>query len=65
MTDDNGNPSSMRWMSVACVVFAIIFGCWTIHVGRAEPGMNLVLIFLVAGFAPKTLQKFAEKMVRT
>ena len=35
------------------------------YVGQKEPGMNLVLIFLVAGFAPKTLQKFAEKMVRT
>ena len=52
-------------MSVACVAIAIIFGCWTMIMGKAEPGMNLVLIFLVAGFAPKTFQKFAEKMVKT
>ena len=64
MTDDEGNPSSMRWMSVGCVVFTIIFGCWTMYAGKTEPGLNLVLIFLVAGFAPKTFQKFAEKMVR-
>ena len=29
--------------------------------GEEEPGLNLVLVFLVAGFAPKTMQKFAEK----
>ena len=64
MTDHEGNPSSMRWMSVFCVGVAIVFGCWSMYVGKEEPGMNLVLIFLTAGFAPKTVQKFAEKMVK-
>ena len=63
MTDHEGNPSSMRWMSVGCVAVAVAFGAWTIYQGKEEPGLNLVLVFLVAGFAPKTLQKFAEKMI--
>ena len=63
MTDHEGNPSSMRWMSVGCVAFAVILGAWTMYQGEKEPGLNLVLVFLVAGFAPKTMQKFAEKMI--
>ena len=63
MTDHEGNPSSMRWMSVGCVIFAVVLGGWTMYQGKQEPGLNLALVFLVAGFAPKTLQKFAEKMV--
>ena len=63
MTDHEGNPSSMRWMSVGCVIVAVAFGCWTLYQGQEEPGLNLVLVFLVAGFAPKTAQKFAEKMI--
>lgn len=63
MTDHEGNPSSMRWMSVGCILFAVVFGCWTMYQGKEDPGMSLVLIFLVGGFAPKTLQKFAEKML--
>ena len=49
---------------MGCIAFAIIFGVWTMWVGKTEPGMNLVMIFLVAGFAPKTLQKYAEKMIK-
>lgn len=62
-TDDQGNPSSMRWMSVGCVVFSAILAAWTMYAGKTEPGLDLVLVFLVAGFAPKTVQKFAEKML--
>ena len=62
MTDHEGNPSSMRWMSVASVIVATILAGWTMWNGKTEPGVDLVLIFLVAGFAPKTFQKFAEKM---
>ena len=61
-TDDEGNPLSMRWMSVGCVIAALGFGIWAMGLNQADPGVNLVLIFLTAGLAPKTFQKFAEKM---
>ena len=42
MTDYEGNPSSMRWMSVGCVFIAVAFGCWTLYQGKEAPGLNLV-----------------------
>ena len=62
MTDDNGNPSSMRLMSMLALVvaailaFAQVFG-WGAGMDKTE----LVLYFLIAAFAPKAVQKFAEK----
>ena len=62
MTDDQGNPSSMRLMSMlaflvaAALAFVEAFG-W----GSGEGKTELVLYFLVAAFAPKAVQKFAEK----
>ena len=61
MTDDQGNPSSMRLMSLlalivaAFLVVAEVFG-W----GSGESKTELVLYFLVAAFAPKAVQKFVE-----
>ncbi len=62
MTDDQGNPSSMRWMSMGCVVVAVLIAGYAMLYGKGDPGIDLTLIFLVAGLAPKTFQKFAEKM---
>ena len=59
--DDQGNPSSMRLMSMlallvaACLAFIEALG-WGAGTGKTE----LVLYFLVAAFAPKAVQKFAE-----
>ena len=61
LTDDNGNPSSMRLMSVGCVLAAVLFGGISMYLGKSDPGVDLVLIFLGAGLAPKTFQKFAEQ----
>jgi len=61
-TDDQGNLSSMRLMSMLALVVAAglaaveIFG-WGSDEGKTE----LILYFLVAAFAPKAVQKFAEK----
>lgn len=61
-TDDQGNPSSMRLMSMTALLvatglaFVEVFG-W----GSDDSKTELVLYFLVAAFAPKAVQKFAEK----
>jgi len=60
--EDNGNPSSMRVLSFICLIVAISFGT----VGLLNPvteaiALNLTITFLTAAFAPKTIQKFAEK----
>ena len=61
MTDNEGNPSSMRLMSMVALFVAAALACveafgWGSGGGRTE----LVLYFLVAAFAPKAVQKFAE-----
>ena len=62
MTDDEGNPSSMRLMSLlALLVAAALAGVEVSGVGNPESQTELVLYFLVAAFAPKAVQKFVEK----
>lgn len=62
LTDDQGHPSSMRMMSMVALIAAIVFGLITVLLGRAndQNGLYLTALFLVAAFAPKALQKFAE-----
>ena len=62
LTNDNGQPSSMRLMSMLALIAAIALGLLTL-VGRAtdaQTGIYLTALFLIAAFAPKALQKFAE-----
>ncbi len=62
LSDDHGNPSSMRLMSMLALIvaaglaFVEVMG-WGSNGSKTE----LVLYFLVAAFAPKAVQKFAEK----
>jgi len=61
-TDDNGNVSSMRVRSfLALVVAAALAAVEVFGWGSCESKTELVLYFLVAAFAPKAVQKFAEK----
>lgn len=62
LTDDNGNPSTMRVMSwcsfVACIVVAgLIF-----FKPPTDPftGLYIFTAFLIGAFVPKALQKWAE-----
>ena len=62
MTDDEGNPSSMRLMSLlALPVVAALAGVEVSGVGNPESQTELVLYLLVAAFALKTVHKFVEK----
>ena len=62
LTDDQVHPSSMRLMSMIALIAAILFGLITlVHDGATdENGLYLTGLFLIAAFAPKALQKFAE-----
>ena len=62
LTDDNGHPSSMRLMSFVALLAAIVFGLIVLlHEGANDlNGLYLTIAFLLAAFAPKALQKFAE-----
>ena len=63
LEDNQGNPSSMRLMSVIALIASIVFGLLTILHPVASQGINglyITMAFLLAAFAPKALQKFAE-----
>ena len=60
LQDDQGNPSSMRLMSLIALFTAIGLAIAPfISVHEGDP--IHVLYFLTAAFAPKAVQKFAEK----
>ena len=61
LQDDDGNTSSMRLMSLISLLAAIGIAVLPFFVDNHQ-GDNLhVLYFLTAAFAPKTVQKFAER----
>lgn len=66
LDDHQGNPSSIRAMSVVALIAAIAFGLITIlqKVENADSadsnGLYITTAFLLAAFAPKAVQKFAE-----
>ena len=60
-TDNNGNPSSVRWMSLGALLVAMALAAIEVHgLGSGEGKNELVLYFLAAAFVPKAIQKFAE-----
>ena len=62
LSDNDGNPSSMRLMSLLALLVAAGLACVEVFGwGSEAEKTELVLYFLVAAFAPKAVQKFAEK----
>ena len=62
LDDNSGNSSSMRLMSMLALIFAACLALVEVAGwGSGESKTELVLYFLVAAFAPKAVQKFAEK----
>ena len=61
LSDDSGAPSSMRLMSMIALFTSIGFGWVTITKDLISyNGIYITIGFLLAAFAPKALQKFAE-----
>jgi hypothetical protein len=60
--DDSGNKSSMRMMCFISLLSSILFGILTIYTGNND-GIIITFGFLVGCFAPKAVQKLAEKEV--
>lgn len=63
LEDHQGNSSSMRLMSVSALLASVVFGLLTtLHsvASQNENGLYITMAFLLAAFAPKALQKFAE-----
>lgn len=62
MNDPQGNPSSMRLMSMLSLLCAIAIAGVEVMGWGAQGGdrSELVLYFLIGAFAPKAVQKFAE-----
>ncbi|MEG3920369.1 hypothetical protein QUA34_04695 [Microcoleus sp. POL10_C6] len=61
LQEDNGKYSTMRAMSFIALIAAIVFGAITITSNDSE-GKYITTAFLVAAFAPKAVQRFAERM---
>ena len=64
LQEDNGNNSSIRLMSFVALIASIVFGLISIlHKDASVNGLYITFGFLLAAFAPKALQKFAEKRI--
>jgi hypothetical protein len=61
--EDNGNTSSMRVMCFLSLVASMVFACLTVLGKAPNDGVIITFGFLVAAFAPKAVQKFAETKV--
>ena len=57
---NNGKYSTMRAMTFIALIAAIVFGAITITSNDPD-GKEITMAFLVAAFAPKAVQRFAER----
>ena len=61
LTDDLGNRSMMRLMSLLALIASIAFGGLTVSgSSNSNGGEAITMMFLLAAFAPKALQKYIE-----
>ena len=60
ISDDNGNYSSIRLMSIIALCVATYATSKVIN-----PGVDIISAWLVAAFCPKVLQKIVEKWADT
>ena len=62
MNDDNGNPSSGRYMAVGALLVAAVLAIVPLFSCEEPADNSLVLYFLMAAFGGKVGQKFAENL---
>ena len=60
LEDNQGNPSSIRLNSSIALLASCVFGVLTIVHSQDVYGVYITIGFLLAAFAPKALQQFAE-----
>ena len=61
LTDSDGNKSAMRMMCAFSLAVSIVLAfSEAFGVATSDGTTQLILYFLVAAFAPKAVQKFAE-----
>ena len=70
LQEDVGVNSSIRLMSMLSLLGSILFGCATLYIsaiGKSDNGNGILITFgfLIAAFAPKVIQKFAEERLNT
>ena len=65
LEEEGGRKSAMRAMSFVALIASIVFGLITLLTSTADQnsGLFITLGFLLAAFAPKALQKFAETKI--
>lgn len=61
LEETEGTQSSMRLMSIFALIASVVFGTMTILRESGDSGIYITMAFLLGAFAPKALQKFAEK----
>ena len=66
LEEEPGRKSAMRAMSIIALIASITFGFITLLYPTADKqsGVFITFGFLLAAFAPKALQKFAETNAR-
>jgi hypothetical protein len=60
--EDNGNKSSMRLFCFIALVFSLVITIYGLF--KQQEVFIYVITYLVAAFAPKAIQKFAEQKVK-
>lgn len=62
LTDDSGNPSSIRFMSWVSFVHALFLSTlYALGKAQGDKIVDIIFVFIFGAFAPKVIQKFAER----
>jgi hypothetical protein len=59
--DDNGNPSSLRVNSFLALICAMVLSVIAFGRENTQDSFPIISAWIAAAFAPKVVQKFAEK----
>jgi len=60
--DDSGYLSFMRLCSFIALIVAILMSWYAIVFHTEKESFTIILTWVIAAFAPKTIQKFAERI---